>query len=172
MRVLIIGILIFLAWSSICTWYYTTRIFVPVDQTAQETDKEYIEQAAEPLTPAVEAITPSAPESFPVYFDFNRSDFSSDQNLQDFIEQCKVYLQSNPGSCLLITGYTDSKGTEDYNLDLGLRRAKSIREYLLRMGLSQSCIKISSRGEAQPIEDNASEIGRAKNRRAVLEIQQ
>ena len=168
MRSLIIGILLFLVWSSLSTWYYATRIYSPDNELSQEL---VIGQIAEPVASAIKPESPSPPEATRIYFAFDRSDFIPDEKLAAFLNESKIYLQSDTASCLLITGHADSKGTEKYNLELGMKRANSVKGYFLTMGLANSCIKTLSKGESEPMADNSTEEGRAKNRRAILEIQ-
>lgn len=64
------------------------------------------------------------------------------------------------------TGHTDSVGAPAYNRALAARRAASVRAYLLRKGLPPALVNTSAAGPAQPVADNGSEAGRARNRRA------
>ena len=77
--------------------------------------------------------------------------------------EAKIYLE--------IEGHTDSTGTENYNLGLGMRRAESARHYLNKKhGLPLHRMSVTSYGETQPVTDNASKEGRAKNRRVEVRV--
>lgn len=169
MRSLTIGILLFLIWSALSTWYYTTRTF-----SADEPEPTAIieDQQPVPATEVTEAEEPEPPEGYKIYFGFNRADFTPEKNMDNFCEECKNYLLIDTSACLLITGHTDSKGTEEYNMRLGEKRAQNVKQYLLTMGFSNACMKINSRGESEPIAENTSSEGRAKNRRVELVINQ
>jgi outer membrane protein OmpA-like peptidoglycan-associated protein len=169
MRSLIIGIILFLIWASLSTWYYSTRIFA-----AEEPEPVKVVQDEQPtqLPETVEAEKPVPPDLHMIYFGFDRDDFRPDQKLEEYLVSCKDYLLTDTSSCLMIAGHTDAIGSDNYNMDLGIRRASSVKNYLLSMGFSNSCIRTSSLGETAPIADNASEEGRAKNRRVELEINQ
>lgn len=69
-------------------------------------------------------------------------------------------------SCIRIEGHTDSKGTEEYNLALSQRRARSVVQYLVKhMGVAEDRLIIEGRGETEPVADNETEAGRQRNRR-------
>ena len=67
-----------------------------------------------------------------------------------------------------IGGHTDSKGEAGYNLDLSTRRAVAVRDYLVKKGIDGSRIEVKGHGETAPVADNATEEGRARNRRVEL----
>lgn len=69
-----------------------------------------------------------------------------------------------------VYGYTDSQGPEAYNLDLSQKRAVSIATMLANQGVDQRRFHIQGKGEADPVESNATEDGRARNRRVVIQI--
>jgi OOP family OmpA-OmpF porin len=67
-----------------------------------------------------------------------------------------------------VAGHTDSIGTEEYNEDLSYRRARAVKDYLVSEGVAADRMDVRGFGESRPIADNASEDGRAKNRRVEL----
>lgn len=69
-----------------------------------------------------------------------------------------------------VIGYTDSQGNDAYNQALSQRRASSVAEYLISQGLAPSKVTSQGRGESDPIADNATEAGRAQNRRVELHL--
>lgn len=71
---------------------------------------------------------------------------------------------------ILLTGHADNSGTAEYNYDLGLRRAREMREFLVRGGVAPDRIEVQSRGETQPIASNETEEGRHENRRVEIRI--
>ena len=71
---------------------------------------------------------------------------------------------------ILIIGHTDSKGTDAYNMALGMRRAVAVRDKLLEFGLDPArIVGVESRGESQPIAPNDTDEGRFQNRRIQFE---
>jgi outer membrane protein OmpA-like peptidoglycan-associated protein len=73
---------------------------------------------------------------------------------------------------ITITGYTDSVGSEAYNMKLGMARATSVRNYLASKGVDASRMTADSKGEADPIASNSTAEGRQQNRRVVIDKQQ
>jgi OOP family OmpA-OmpF porin len=72
----------------------------------------------------------------------------------------------------LITGYTDDKGSDIYNQALGYRRAQSVQDYFKSKGVTAEKITLDSKGEKEPAENNSTDVGRSKNRRASISINQ
>lgn len=71
---------------------------------------------------------------------------------------------------VLVVGHTDSVGSDDYNMRLGLRRAEAVKAYLVSAGVSATAIKTSSQGERRPVADNKTAAGRAQNRRVEITV--
>ena len=96
-------------------------------------------------------------------FDFDKSDVKPQyyEMLHKFIE----YVNYNNYD-VVIEGHTDSKGTNEYNMKLGMRRAVSVRDKLLEFGMDPSrIVGVTSKGEEQPVALNSTDEGRALNRR-------
>lgn len=81
------------------------------------------------------------------------------------LETVANFMKSNPAGDLLIEGHCDERGTEGYNMSLGDKRANSLREYLINLGVSPDRIHTVSFGEAQPVDSSHNESAWAKNRR-------
>ncbi|HMI55363.1 MAG TPA: OmpA family protein [Gemmatimonadaceae bacterium] len=103
-----------------------------------------------------------------ILFPFNSTEIlpAGKTNLQELANSLKKY----PNSDILIVGHTDSVGTDAYNLDLSQRRAYAASAYLQSVGVPASRLKIAGRGEAEPIQPNDTEDGRARNRRVEIAI--
>ncbi|RUO61866.1 peptidoglycan-associated lipoprotein Pal [Pseudidiomarina insulisalsae] len=101
-----------------------------------------------------------------VYFAFDDSRVSSDYAgmLADHAE----FLVQNPNVTLTIEGHADERGTPEYNIALGERRAKAVAQYLQNLGVSASQIATVSYGEEKPLVNASTPTAYAKNRRAVL----
>ena len=69
-----------------------------------------------------------------------------------------------------VIGHTDSDGTEEYNQALSVRRAQSVRDYMVSEGVDASIIDVSGQGESNPIASNATKEGRAENRRVDIHV--
>lgn len=86
----------------------------------------------------------------PVYFDFDKSAIRSGERAK--VEEAARYLSGNPGQRLLVEGYCDWRGTTEYNLGLGDRRASSIKNYLETLGVDMNRIEIVSKGDLESME--------------------
>jgi len=71
---------------------------------------------------------------------------------------------------VVATGHTDATGPESYNQALSIRRAESVKAYLVDKGMDASKIFTEGKGETQPVADNRTRDGRAQNRRVVIEV--
>jgi len=104
------------------------------------------------------------PELKPIYFDFDKYDIRpGDAKVLDTNAQ---WLKSNAEQLVLIEGHCDERGTNEYNLALGERRAKSTMNYLVSQGVQASRITIISYGEERPVCTQHNEECWSKNRRA------
>ncbi len=79
-------------------------------------------------------------------------------------------LNKNPRLKVICLAHTDSVGTEEYNLDLSERRAKSVKAFLVKQGVPPPSIRFKGMGYSRPIADNSTDEGRAKNRRVEFRV--
>ena len=99
-----------------------------------------------------------------VHFDFDKSNIRpGDARILDSNAE---WLRSNPGHLVLIEGHCDERGTNEYNLALGERRAKSVMAYLVAKGIAQARFTTVSYGEERPMCSEKTESCWARNRRA------
>lgn len=101
-----------------------------------------------------------------VYFDFDKSTVGAE--FSAVLDAHAKFLNENSHVNVLVEGHADERGTPEYNIALGERRAKSIVTYLENMGVSASQLNVVSYGEEKPMVKDRSESAFAKNRRAVL----
>lgn len=103
-----------------------------------------------------------------VRFETNKSTLTTQaqQNLDKLIPVFQNYADTD----IVIYGYTDNTGKEDYNLKLSEQRATSVRNYLVNKGMGASRFQIKGMGIADPIADNSTVEGRSKNRRVEFAI--
>ncbi len=175
MKPLLIGILLFLIWSSLSTWYYVHHVtdFCDGQEVSQEVSmpetQPVNDSAAVAETEPAEEITP-LPENLIIHFAYNLGDFKPGEETSRFLSECKAYLEKEPSTMIYITGHADAAGTTTYNQALGMRRAESVKSYFVGQGIPAEMIETSSMGESVPVADNATPQGRAKNRRTEIFI--
>jgi OOP family OmpA-OmpF porin len=104
-----------------------------------------------------------------VLFGFDQATVRSD--FVDEIDALGSFLQKNPNAYVLLEGYTDSTGPEEYNLGLSLRRAESISNYLMdNFNITSERVVVNYYGEANPAASNSTSEGRAMNRRVEVAV--
>jgi peptidoglycan-associated lipoprotein len=99
-----------------------------------------------------------------VYFAYNQ--FTLEDPARMTLEQNAVYLRNNATLKVVIEGHCDDRGSDEYNLALGERRAVAAKNYLVSLGIAAERLAIISYGEEQPLVTAANDEGWAKNRRA------
>lgn len=133
-----------------------------VQVTAAEREAMIAEQKRQQLAEQLEALR----SEHIVYFDFDTSTLNS--QFASILDAHAKFLSENSNVNVLIEGHADERGTPEYNIALGERRAKAVETYLQNMGVSSSQISVVSYGEEKPMVKDRSESAFAKNRRAVL----
>ncbi|HUR91751.1 MAG TPA: OmpA family protein [Gemmatimonadaceae bacterium] len=124
----------------------------------QERQRQQAAMAAAQEAEAIALITGT------VYFDYNQSALSAEARAT--LDAKVPALQARPAFRIRITGHTDERGSSEYNLALGLRRAAELKAYLVANGIEASRIDISSMGEERPAAQGSNEAAWAQNRRA------
>ncbi len=99
-----------------------------------------------------------------VNFDFDRYDLRPDA--REILKGHAAWLKANPQSRVEVEGHCDERGTSEYNLALGAKRAESAKRYLIDLGISPSTLSTISYGEELPLCREQNETCWAKNRRA------
>ncbi|MDB6169197.1 MAG: OmpA/MotB domain protein [Verrucomicrobia bacterium] len=103
----------------------------------------------------------------PVYFDFDKSNVKESERAR--IKEAKDYLEKNPQHRILFEGHCDWRGTDEYNLSLGDRRATAAKKYLISLGVAADKVEANSKGSLEASK-NADDATRAKDRRAEIII--
>jgi outer membrane protein OmpA-like peptidoglycan-associated protein len=98
-----------------------------------------------------------------VLFDTNKATLKPGADQR--IDRLATFLQKNPNERLIIEGYTDSTGSEEYNQELSQRRAQAVAEVLAGQGIPASRYQVVGKGQAFPVASNATPAGRQQNRR-------
>lgn len=106
------------------------------------------------------------PNERTIYFDFDSDKIRSE--FQSVLSSHAQYLSNNGNAKVVLQGHTDERGTREYNMALGERRAKSVERFLNVQGVSPSQIEVVSYGEERPEARGNNEDAYAKNRRVVF----
>ena len=103
-----------------------------------------------------------------IHFDLDRSNIRPDD--MAILDQKVAILQANPDLRIRVGGHCDERGSDEYNLALGNRRAQSAKQYLVSHGIDASRIETQSWGEERPLVDGHDESAWSQNRRAEFEV--
>ncbi len=149
----------------------TTKV-APVVKPAVEEEQPKEEQPKESetkeATPKEESESKVKLEFETVYFDYDKADVRSDQ--RDALALDAQVMKAYPKVKVLIAGHCDERGTIEYNLALGDRRANAVKTYLVNYGIDPDRISTISYGKEKPVDPDHTEAAWAKNRRAEFKI--
>jgi len=127
------------------------------ESDASSSSLSQLQQGKPPVTPASSPLKD-------VFFDFDRYDLSGDA--RTILRANAEWLKSNPAARVEIEGHCDDRGTNEYNLALGAKRAQSAREYLTTLGIAAARLSTISYGEEIPVCKEQGESCWKQNRRA------
>ena len=138
-------------------------------------DQESLQEPVEPQ-PIEEPIEPPPPEDMDlsafspetVYFAFD--DYTLNMDGQEKLNALSDYMKQNQNVTVQVEGHCDERGSVEYNLALGERRAQSVVNYLVTLGVDASRLRALSYGEERPAVDGSSEDAWSKNRRSEFVI--
>jgi OmpA-OmpF porin, OOP family len=122
--------------------------------------------AAAPVAPAT--VATKVTYAADAFFDFNKSVVKAEgkAKLDDLIGKMKdINLE-----VIIAVGHTDSVGSDAYNQKLSVRRSEAVKAYLVSKGIEKNRVYTEGKGEKQPVADNKTAEGRAKNRRVEIEV--
>ncbi|HZX09880.1 MAG TPA: peptidoglycan-associated lipoprotein Pal [Acidobacteriota bacterium] len=137
------------------------KVEKPPAQKPELTEEEIFEQKT------LEEINAEKPLEM-IHFDFDK--YFIREDAKPVLRENAQWLKKWDGVRILIEGHCDERGTEEYNLALGEKRAKSARDYLVSRGISPDRMEIISYGKSQPIDPGHNEVAWQKNRRAQFTI--
>jgi OOP family OmpA-OmpF porin len=150
----------------------------PAKPAAVEMAKPAAAAAPAPAPVAAPAPAPVAPAPAPVatkvtyaadaFFDFDKAVLKPEgkAKLDDLVGKVKgINLE-----VIIAVGHTDSKGTDAYNQKLSIKRSDAVKSYLTEKGIEKNRVYTEGKGETQPVADNKTKEGQAKNRRVEIEV--
>ena len=114
-------------------------------------------------TDTVEYLASGVPDR--VFFATNESILTTAS--RDTLRKQAAYLRKNSSMNVVLEGHADERGTREYNLALGERRANAAKDYLLTYGISSSRISVISYGKERPVDSGSNSLSWSKNRRSV-----
>jgi peptidoglycan-associated lipoprotein len=135
---------------------------------AEMAKKSAAEQQREEAAMMAEEARKRAFEGELIHFDFDKYNLKPEAMM--ILDEKATYLRDHPEVRVLIEGHCDDRGTNEYNLALGDRRANSAKNYLVRSGVMESRITTISYGEEQPLCTEQTESCWARNRRDAFQI--
>ena len=126
--------------------------------------------SAQPAAPAPVSVSVSSKVTYAAdtFFDFNKSVLKPEAKakLDDLVSKIKAINLE----VIIAVGHTDAVGSDEYNQKLSMRRSNAVKAYLVSKGVDKTRIYTEGKGEKQPVADNGTKEGRAKNRRVEIEV--
>jgi len=147
--------------------YSTAGVALTLQQSPPAPPPAPVAQVAAP-TPAPAPATKKKIVLRGVNFDFDKSNIRPDA--QPILEEACKTLKAEPEIQVSCDGYTDSIGSEEYNMGLSKRRANAVRDWLIKCGIQASRLTARGFGESNPVASNSTAEGRAQNRRTELVV--
>ena len=131
-------------------------------QTAKKVDSQ-LQGDVYTGTETVEYLADGVPDR--VFFATNESILTTAS--RETLRAQAAWLRKNPGINVVLEGHADERGTREYNLALGERRANSAKDYLMTYGISSDRITVLSYGKERPVDSGSNPLAWSKNRRSV-----
>ncbi|MCH7936059.1 MAG: peptidoglycan-associated lipoprotein Pal [Proteobacteria bacterium] len=103
-----------------------------------------------------------------VFFNFDKFNLKADA--RKTLEKQAAWMKANPSVTVAIEGHADERGTREYNLALGERRANSVKDYLAALGVNPARMKTISYGKERPVASGSNEAAWGQNRRGVTKV--
>jgi peptidoglycan-associated lipoprotein len=142
----------------------------PVEPPPVEVKDDDFAATPPPPEPEVITVTELSRQLRSVYFAFDKYDLTDES--RRILQGNATILQNNAGFRVVIEGHCDERGTIEYNLALGEKRARAVRDYMASLGLGAGRMRIVTYGEERPAVPGHGEAAWAKNRRAEFKAEQ
>ena len=135
------------------------------EEIVSENSVSTVEVSVKQESKSYDAVPKALMTNATVYFDFDRYNLSS-KSIQT-LKSTIAALKENPDITIVISGHADERGTREYNLALGERRANAAKDYLITYGISADRISVISYGKERPVDSGSNPLSWSKNRRSV-----
>ncbi len=119
-----------------------------------------------PTPPVAPVVLPPLAD---IFFDFDKSEIRSDAAAQ--LETDANWMKANPTKSIILEAHSDAKGSSEYNIALGQRRATAAKNYLVKLGINPARLKAVSYGKDKPVVAGTSDEVRAQNRRVCFVVE-
>ena len=161
-----------LLWIAGCSWYYVCKVRNDCQAAALVAQEETRPESVTIDTlPAPQAETlASPPPPYSLAFETGKSSCLLTDGDRSYLAQIKQYLSENPGKKVIVTGHADNTGSDEINQRLSAQRAAYLRQQLLDAGVDENSIETAAKSYLEPVGDNSTPEGRAKNRRVEIKI--
>jgi OmpA-OmpF porin, OOP family len=130
-----------------------------------------IDFAANAIAPVVAQAPANDSLGYTVYFSTGQADKNVEDGLRKFLAKANAYMKTHPGKQLLVTGHTDNQGDAAKNQTLSENRAVYVKGLLVKNGVPNTGVTTAGKGQTDPIADNNTTAGMAKNRRVQITVQ-
>ena len=163
-------------WSGASTYWYVCKIKKDCDKQTTELVSNQNNKKENSIIKDTVSVINNLTEKLSNGYTLNNFPKNSfvnshiESDFSEFAENLKIYFEKNTSDKILITGFTDNTGSPQTNLFVGKNRAEFLKKKLIEKRIDKDRIKTSSKGQANPIADNATEEGRKLNRRAEITI--
>jgi outer membrane protein OmpA-like peptidoglycan-associated protein len=128
------------------------------------------EDSKKPVEMESNGLTESLSNPPVIYFESASISITDTPQFQLFITDLSAYLEKFPDQKVSVIGHTDWDGSNEFNKQLSNRRSKAVKSYMVSKGISGSNIELDGRGSDEPVADNNTEQGKAKNRRVEMKL--
>lgn len=168
--------LLILLWSLLYTgWWNCNRKPLCSGTPIADTTSMVVAPPPPPVDTTTKVVTAEETILFTplnVYFDVNQSGIKKTAETETFLATAKAYFAKYPDKQLLITGHSDSDGSDELNQRLSENRAKQTKTFLLKEGLKAAQMVTDGKGEKEPAASNDTAEGKAKNRRSTIRLKE
>ncbi len=175
-------LIVVVAFSMVCAAGCAKKGVEPIEEVTPPEPQvtQPVVPEPQPVMPQVEqevtqAVIPSLEEEITafelrdIYFDFDKFNLKPEAKL--VLSEKAAFLNAHPEISIRIEGHCDERGTAEYNLALGDRRAKSALDYLVFLGINPTRVSSISYGEERPVDPGHNEEAWSKNRRVHFDVQ-